>query len=340
MQVNRRDFLKLVGGLGAASLVSLTQVEQALAGNADPRVVWLQGQSCSGCSVSLLNSIHYTTIDDLLVNTINLEYHPTLIASAGELALESATLHPSKGELREFSAQWLQNGEFDLNQDGRVNFVDYALLARQGFILVVEGAIPFGGAGTFCYVGGEMTMVEAFERFASDATHILAIGCGAFGGIPAATPNPTNSMGVTDALGELQISKPVVNIPGCPAHPDWIVGTIAYMLTEGTVPPLDTHNRPAQYYGDISNQRIHVSCPLKGQQNMAQQLGEYGCLEELGCKGKIVYADCPSRKWNSPAEGANGVNWCVQCGSPCHGCVEPDFPDGMSPFYNLPDVVG
>jgi hypothetical protein len=56
-------------------------------------------------------------------------------------------------------------------------------------------------------------------------------------------------------------------------------------------------------------------------------------MELLGCKGKKTYADCPMRKWNSSGTGAHGVNWCVGARNPCLGCVRPDFPDGMSPFY-------
>ena len=63
----------------------------------------------------------------------------------------------------------------------------------------------------------------------------------------------------------------------------------------------------------------------------AKSFGEPGCLYELGCKGPVTYADCPKRMWNS------GTNWCVGAGSPCHGCVEPDFPDRLSPLYQKID---
>ena len=29
---------------------------------------------------------------------------------------------------------------------------------------------------------------------------------------------------------------PVTNLPGCPAHPDWLVGTITYLLTASGAP--------------------------------------------------------------------------------------------------------
>jgi hydrogenase small subunit len=56
-------------------------------------------------------------------------------------------------------------------------------------------------------------------------------------------------------------------------------------------------------------------------------------MEYLGCKGKKTYSDCPMRRWNSSGPGQFGVNWCIGARSPCLGCVNPTFPDGMSPFY-------
>ena len=335
--MSRRQFMKLAAGLGAAATINFTLLEKALAGNGDPRVIWLQGQSCSGCSVSLLNSINITTVDDLLVNHINLEYHSTLIAAAGDFALSRATgPHPSPDELSAFGAEWLQSGadlQFDLDGNGVVNFIDFAKLAAQGYILVVEGSIPVGADGQFCHVGGEMTMLEAFDRFSENATHILAIGtCAAYGGIPSANPNPTGSLGVRNALDYLGRSKPLVNLPGCPAHPDWFVGTVTYLLTNGQPPALDADGRPFSYFSI----NVHQQCPLKGASSpRANTLGEYGCLQNLGCKGRQTRADCPLRKWNSAGPGQNGVNWCIGARTPCHGCTEPTFPDGMTPFYNL-----
>ena len=38
---------------------------------------------------------------------------------------------------------------------------------------------------------------------------------------------------------------------------------------------------------------------------------------------------------------SSGGSWCVKAGSPCHGCVEPFFPDLASPIYRkvgLPEL--
>jgi hydrogenase small subunit len=335
--MSRREFLKLAAVVGTGAAVNLTVVEKALAGNGDPRVIWLQGQSCSGCSVSLLNSINMMTVDELLLDTINLEYHSTLIAAAGDLAFSrSRGLHPSPTELSAFGSEWLQIGndlDFDLDGNGVVDLIDFAKLAAQGYVLVVEGSIPEGSDGRFCHVGGEMTMSEAFDKFSNKATHILAIGsCATYGGIPGASPNPTGAVGVQQALDYLGRSRPLVNIPGCPAHPDWFVGTLSFLLANSNLPVLDSYNRPVDYFPAT----VHTNCPLKSRKiPRAVTLGQYGCLEELGCKGKITSADCPQRKWNSGGPGQSGVNWCIGARNPCHGCTEPGFPDSMTPFYTL-----
>ena len=47
---------------------------------------------------------------------------------------------------------------------------------------------------------------------------------------------------------------------------------------------------------------------------------------ELGCRGPWSGCDSATRKWNG------GVNWCI-ANATCVGCTSPNFPDGMSPFY-------
>jgi len=365
MRVTRREFLQAAAGMaGLLGLKAsgLMKLQEALAAPGGPSVIWLQGQACTGCSVSLLNSIYYTTVDDLLINKLNLEYHPNIMAAAGDLALSAADgSEPSFSELMGISDEWLVKSPsllFDLNSDGIVNFKDYALLAAKGFILVVEGAIPTGSNGAFCEIGNGMTMIDAMRKFGSDATQIIAVGsCASFGGIPAAGPNPTGALSVAGALSYLGIKKPLINIPGCPIHPDWLVGTIVDILS-GTAVALDSNGRPTRFYGAL----VHSNCPnlssfnsnFSGRINHAgsrsclachsrtdgsvpnpRSLGASGCLFALGCKGRQTHCDCPTRKWNSPAQGQTGVNWCIGSGSPCFGCTEPGFPDVMSPFYTL-----
>jgi hydrogenase small subunit len=360
MQLSRREFLKAAAAI-TVTAAEFSRIQEALAGNGDAPVIWLQGQGCTGCSVSFLNSVYYATVDSLLLNTISLEYHSSVMAAAGDFAISAASItRPSPAEISAMANDWLATGSnltSDLNGDKKVNWLDYALLARRGYILVVEGAIPTASGGLFCTVGGEMTMLTALQKFSQYASAIIAVGtCASFGGVSAAAPNNTAAKGVKDALAYLGISKPVINISGCPVHPDWLVGTLSYFLLNGKAPALDSSGRPTDYFGAL----VHDNCPNLGSYNSIyaprmshaggqscltchtnadthvpnpRTLGSSGCLYALNCKGKQAYCDCPTRKWNSPGAGQIGVNWCIGANAPCNGCTQPNFPDGMSPLY-------
>ena len=268
--------------------------------------VWLAGASCSGCSVSLLNSVA-PTVRNLLVEPvlpgkhINLLFHATIMAGQGEPVIEvlKTTQQTKKG----------------------------------GYLLLLEGSVVTKDNGLYCTIGEEggrhITLKDKFLEMAKDALAVVSIGtCASFGGIPSAKPNPSGAQGAKQTLDQAGINKPVINVPGCPPHPDWMVGTIAMVLLKGlpSAEDLDYALRPKAFYGKL----IHDNCPRRayfdtGQ--FAKHPSEPGCLYEIGCKGPMTYADCPTRLWN------NGVNWCVGAGSPCLGCCEPTFPDDLQPMF-------
>src|SRR6266542_983810 len=93
MNMTRRDFLRWAGASAAMlglTALDLQDLEKALASAGSPPVLWLQGSSCTGCSISLLNSVN-PTIDSVLLNTISLKYHPNLSTAAGDLAISTLT---------------------------------------------------------------------------------------------------------------------------------------------------------------------------------------------------------------------------------------------------------
>ncbi len=268
-------------------------------------VIWLQGASCTGCSVSVLNAVS-PRIQNLLLDELvpgqqlNLLFHATIMAGQGEPVIEVLK-------------------DTEKNRKG-------------GYILVVEGAIPTAENGAYGSIGEKggkhYTILRSVEELGSNALLTLAIGtCATFGGIPAAKPNPTDCKGVKEVFTEKGINTPVVNLPGCPLHPEWFTGTISVILFSGAQAlDLDELARPKLFYGQL----IHENCPRRAdfdKGKFAQELGDPGCLYNIGCKGHYTNADCPLRQWN------NGVNWCIKAGSPCLGCVEPEFPDGTSPIY-------
>jgi hydrogenase small subunit len=192
-------------------------------------------------------------------------------------------------------------------------------------LLIVEGGVP---EAPFCTVGEIDGRPYPFEEWVrqigANATYIVALGsCAAFGGIPSGDPNPTNVRPVSEILPD----RTVINLPGCPPHPDWVMLTITQVLQHLDI-DLDEYNRPKAFY----SKTVHEACSRLGYYEMGQfakSLGDPECLRRLGCKGPESHGECPSRLWN------NGVNMCTLGGVPCRGCVEPPFPDPpLSPFYN------
>ncbi len=156
--------------------------------------------------------------------------------------------------------------------------------------------------------------------------------------------------------------KKTICIPGCPPHPDWIVGTIAYLLAQDEPPfepPLmDKYHRPFEFYGEYqctnciwkvndttqapntidNNPQTSKSGRTTGNSPMLYK-HKYnstyeGCIGILGCKGRKTKADCSYRYWNGDAKGSRGVSWCVMTRAGCHGCTEPRFPDGWGKFFS------
>jgi hydrogenase small subunit len=300
MELSRRDLLKASSAVAAAlglDVSGFLGVEEAFAKNGAQGVIWLQGQGCTGDSVSLLNTIYYMTIDGLLLNTIDLKYHPNLSAAAGDLAVQA-----------------INNA------------------ATKNFILVVEGAIPTGAYASACSIATGWTMADAVTQLAAKTPFVIAVGtCACYGGLSAGAPNPTGAKSVQAHLGR---TRKVLSIPGCPANPDWIVGTIAYMLKYGFVPREDANNRPTDYFGKT----VHSACPFNSTYAAgpwATAPGQNACKRMIGCRGPVTYSDCPTRKWNAGSANTYGVNWCVQSGTPCLGCTQPTFPDAMTPMYVL-----
>jgi hydrogenase small subunit len=270
-------------------------------------IIWLQAGSCSGCSVSVLNSVRPSVrnlvVDEILPGIhLSLRFHMTLMAGSGEPVVELLETTEEMG-------------------DG-------------AYLLVVEGAVATADDALYCVLGEDedgrpVTMMAWVEKLARRAMAVIALGtCASFGGIPAGAPNPTGAVGLQALFTRQGVSTPLINVPGCPPHPDWFVGTVADILLFGLPGPekLDAYRRPLAFYAPL----VHEHCPRRAyfdEGKFARKPGEPGCLYYLGCKGPVTHADCPLRMWNG------GTNWCIGAGSPCHGCVEPGFPDLLAPFY-------
>jgi len=291
---SRRDFMKWAGAVTA--MLSLPATFTPLVADAVKvadrlPIVWLHMAECTGCSESLLRSAN-PSIDSLIFDYISLEYHETLMAAAGWQAEQNL-----EGAIEKYKGR---------------------------YILMVEGGIPLGNAGSFLTIGGHGKKGKDIAAdAAADAAAIFAIGtCSSFGGVQAAVPNPTGAVPLSKVT-----AKPVINVPGCPPSEKNIVGTLLHYLLYGTLPALDAYNRPKWAY----RLRIHDLCERRGHFDageFVEQFGDEGakdgyCLYKVGCKGPYTFNNCSKNKFNQ------GTSWPVQAGFGCMGCSEPDFWDTM-----------
>ena len=174
-------------------------------------LLWLQGGACSGNTMSFLNAEEPSACDLVTDFGINMLWHPSLGLELGE-------------NLRRL-LDAIVSGEMPLD------------------IFVYEGTVVNAPNGTgewnrFC----GRPMKDWVADLAKVATFTVAVGdCATWGGIPATAPNPSESEGLQflkrehgGFLGKDYKSKaglPVINIPGCPAHPDWITQIVVAVAT-------------------------------------------------------------------------------------------------------------
>ncbi|MGC9195201.1 MAG: hydrogenase small subunit [Syntrophobacteraceae bacterium] len=294
--LSRRDFMKYCGALTATMGLSsafVPKVAEALTNAPRPPVVWLAMAECTGCAEATLRTT-YPWIDTLLLDIISLDYNDTIMAPSGVAAEKS--LHDSVTK---------NTGKF---------------------ILVVDGAIPTAANGNFGTMGGK-TMVDVIKEIGPKALAVICIGtCSAYGGLPAAAPNPSQAKSVSEITG-----LKTVNIPGCPPNPINFVGTIVNFLLFGKLPALDAKGRPLFAYGQL----VHDQCPRRSHFDAGEFVTSFNseearkgfCLYQMGCKGPNTYNNCPAVKYNE------ATSWPVQAGHPCIGCSEPDFWDKSAPFF-------
>jgi len=286
--VSRRDFMKFCGIMAVSMGLPVTvgpQIAEAVeSAKRRPPVIWLHGQECTGCTETLLRPTH-PTLEHLILDLISLDYHETLNVGSGHQA--EAALNSSITE-----------------NAGK-------------FILVVEGSAPVKEDGKYCMIAGR-PFVDIVKETAAKAAAVIAIGsCASWGGVQSTPPNPTGATGIPEVLQ----GTTVVTIPGCPPNAYNFLSTVLYFLTFGKLPALDEKARPKFAYGRL----IHENCerrPHFDAGRFAEKFGDEGhrqgyCLYQLGCKGPITHANCPSILFY-----AGSGTWPVGTGHPCFGCTE------------------
>ncbi len=279
-------------------------------------LLWLQSGGCGGCTLSLLCAEGPDFVTAFETAGIRVLWHPALSLETG----------------REVNA-----------------IIDDILSGRTRLdILCLEGSVMMGpnGTGRFHMMSGRgAPMKDVIAALADAAGHVVGVGsCAAFGGITTSGGNPGEACGLAfddDREGGLLgagyrtgSGLPVINIPGCPVHPDWVTETLSQVTAGGlTADQLDGVGRPHA----ISGRLVHHGCSRNEfyeYKASAEKLCEAGCMmENLGCKGTQAAGDCNTRAWN-------GSGSCISGGYPCIACTEPGFEEPGHAFVETPKVAG
>lgn len=279
-------------------------------------VLWLQTAGCGGCTMSLLcaeNPGVFALLDEAGIKML---WHPALSLETG--AEVGAIL------------QGILSGETVLD------------------VLCVEGAVARGPRGTGRYQmfsGTGRSMLDWVMQLSGHARHVVAVGsCAAYGGMTTAGGNPSDAVGLqhdgAHAGGVLppafrgKAGLPVINVAGCPTHPDWVTETLMLLAADSMGRgDIDRLGRP-RFYAD---HLVHHACPKNEfyeYKASARALSDNGCMmEHLGCVGTQAVGDCNIRPWN-------GSGSCTRGGYPCIGCTSPEFEEPRHPFAQTPKIAG
>lgn len=277
-------------------------------------VLWLQAAGCGGCTMSLLCAESPDVLTLLQDAGIRLLWHPALSQATGAEVLDLLTA--------------IAEGRQALD------------------VLCVEGAIARGPAGTGRFqmlAGTGRSMLDWVAQLAPLARHVVAVGtCAAYGGVTAAGGNPSDAVGLQydgahpggllPAGWRSRAGLPVINVAGCPTHPDWVTETLMLLAAEDRL-ALDGLGRP-RFYAD---HLVHHGCPKNEfyeYKASARDLSDIGCMmENLGCIGTQAVGDCNIRPWN-------GEGSCTKGGYPCLNCTAPQFEDPRHAFTETPKIAG
>jgi Ni,Fe-hydrogenase I small subunit len=425
MAITRRQFVTRLGALAAAvgmSQTDLSKLTEAFAHSSPwnstggwaekPKVIWVHGAECTGCSTSLLS-----LFEDCTAGAIEGSTTPSTLAALGlivggtDKVLTASTGHPyghrtihnSKSDTGvDFDADKNTNAATIVTiQDVLIDFLDLQYhetimgmggdLAYQWlkdnmagstapFVLVVEGATQgitnqgywkSTGDAPWCSIaqdgatGEEASFDHVVEKLATQATcaAVVSIGqCASYGGYPACqspvlkaevakgtalTASMTGAQGTKDFLAGLvgyvsgssgplksDAANKVINVPGCPANPWWFVLTVVAWLVDFINAPanndgplkilhrgsggamdvtinasaVDSSGRLKAVYGTP----IHgPACPRYQDYTygkFALKPGDPGCLQLIGCKGPATNSLCALHGWNS-IQPHNAAAW-------------------------------
>ncbi|RXJ83940.1 Ni/Fe hydrogenase [Arcobacter cloacae] len=244
-----------------------------------PTVVWFSAITCNGNTHSLLSS--NSSRFELFLKSFDFIYHGSL------------TIDKSLEDI-------IKNQE-------EIDF------------LLVEGAIS---SNEKIFTTSNDSTKNILEKLVQKSKYLIAVGsCASFGGIHAKFTQNDDVCGLKDAIedeNKKKLKHPIINLSGCPVHPEWIFQTL-FSLKNFKEISLDDEGRPRELYSTLA----HHGCTRneyfewKVEGNFGQK---EGCLfYNQGCRAPMTHSSCNKILWND-------INSKTRAGMPCIGCTEVDFP--------------
>ncbi|MDN5377062.1 MAG: uptake hydrogenase small subunit [Sulfurospirillum sp.] len=242
-------------------------------------IVWLQGLTCNGNSHSFFN---YEKLEVFSKN-FHILHHPQINT--------------------QYSLHDVLESDFSFD------------------FLVIEGALSKNPSILSRF---EIPFTKIVDNLEKRARYIICAGsCASFGGIFRLN-NPEE---ITGAVfnGKKQggywseQKKNVINISGCPMHPEWFVQTLFTLRNSSNI-LLDEYKRPKEIFSYF----VHHGCLRNEYFEWKVDCKDFGLKEgclfyEHGCQGPMTHANCNKILWNKTSSK-------TRVGSACLGCTEFDFP--------------
>ncbi len=245
-----------------------------------PKVLWFQAITCNGNTHSFLSANDNRM--RLFLDSFDLIYHPSLTVNITLKEILSSNIE-----------------------------IDY---------LLVEGAIS---SNERFFSLSNLSTNSLINKLIKKTKYLIAVGsCASNGGIHAKFEENKDIKSLSKSIEAKSLSllqHPIINLTGCPVHPEWILQTL-FSLKEYGKMKLDEEGRPVELYSSLA----HHGCTRNEYFEWkveAESFGhKEGCLfYEQGCRGPMTHASCNKILWND-------VNSKTRVGMPCIGCTESDFP--------------
>ena len=184
--------------------------------------------------------------------------------------------------------------------------------------------LVFEGTYDPLMIRGDVPLRKILLHYAKSAQTIIAAGsCASFGGMFKASAPERNS-GILFDLEEkkgplVALEEKVINLSGCPIHPEWIGYTLSMIAHKKEIVIDDLH-RPLELYATLA----HHGCTRNEYFEWKVDAKGFGLKEgclfyEQGCRAPMTHASCNKILWNE-------VSSKTRIGTPCFGCTEADFP--------------